>query len=230
MNKLRAGLPALPERMQKLPIDARGYCVPWFVEWIDGKPDFRVMDSRKFLQAIRFNKCWLCGEVVGKNKTFVLGPMCTVSRTTSEPPSHYDCAHFAVRACPFMILPTAQYRKAALPEQAHEAAGIALMHNPTVMALWTCSFYKPFNVGAEIGKAGVLITVGEPTAVEWYHRGRHATREEVIAGINVGLPKLRELAESQGASSVQEFQRAYDRSLAFLPKEAKENYVLGGVE
>lgn len=38
-TSLRADLPPLPPRMQRLPVDERGYPVSFFVAWPDGKPD-----------------------------------------------------------------------------------------------------------------------------------------------------------------------------------------------
>src|SRR5215831_17681946 len=65
----------MPDRIKKLPISPQGYPVPWFVPWIgdDGKqsetglgtPDFRMMDSDKFKQALKHNRCWICGELMG---------------------------------------------------------------------------------------------------------------------------------------------------------------------
>jgi hypothetical protein len=40
-GRLRPELTELPLRMRGLPLDERGYPVPWFVAWIDGKPEFR---------------------------------------------------------------------------------------------------------------------------------------------------------------------------------------------
>ena len=48
--KLRAELEALPARLHFLPVDERGYPVPWFVAWRDGKPEFRAME---FLYRVR---------------------------------------------------------------------------------------------------------------------------------------------------------------------------------
>ena len=42
-------LPPMPSRIAALPVDERGYPVPWFVAWIDGKPEFRCADPAKFL-------------------------------------------------------------------------------------------------------------------------------------------------------------------------------------
>lgn len=47
----------LPARMRDLPIDDRGYPVPWFVAWVDGKPEFRAMDQEKFIRALREKLC-----------------------------------------------------------------------------------------------------------------------------------------------------------------------------
>ena len=43
MTALCKDLPPLPRRFLGLPIDDRGYPVPWFVHWVDGKPDFRLV-------------------------------------------------------------------------------------------------------------------------------------------------------------------------------------------
>jgi hypothetical protein len=45
---LKPTLESLPVRLQGLPIDERGYPVPWFVAWENGKPEFRAMDPLKF--------------------------------------------------------------------------------------------------------------------------------------------------------------------------------------
>ena len=51
----------MPLRMQRLARDARGFPVPWFVQWFNagepceygyGTPDFRVADIRKLGQAV----------------------------------------------------------------------------------------------------------------------------------------------------------------------------------
>ena len=45
--QLRAELEPLPPRMQTLSIDERGYPVPWFVDWVEGRPEFRAMNPQK---------------------------------------------------------------------------------------------------------------------------------------------------------------------------------------
>ena len=53
----------MPDRMKLLPIDDRGYPVPWFVDWIDGKPEFRAMDPTKWRRAVTEQRCWTCGGI-----------------------------------------------------------------------------------------------------------------------------------------------------------------------
>lgn len=219
MTALRAGLPALPPRMAKLPIDARGYPVPWFVKWIEGKPDFRVIEFEHFARALRFGNCWICGEHVGVFKTFVLGPMCTISRTTSEPPCHHDCASFAAMACPFMILPRANRRLANLPANKIEAAGIHLPRNPGAFALWTTSSFKPFRVPSNgESNPGVLLTVGDPSSVEWYAAGARCGREPVMESIDSGFHHLWTVAKTEGIEAQIELENAYAKVCAlYLP-------------
>jgi hypothetical protein len=47
----RPGLPPVPWRLRARPIH-RGYPVPWFVAEVDGVPDFRIVDSRKYTPAL----------------------------------------------------------------------------------------------------------------------------------------------------------------------------------
>src|SRR6516164_3611940 len=105
--QLHDGLEPLPDKLKHLPIDERGYPVPWFVDWVDGKPEFRAMDGRKFRDAIKKRLCWVCGDRLGINLAFLAGPMCGINRTSAEPPSHYICAAWSARNCPFLNNPHA---------------------------------------------------------------------------------------------------------------------------
>jgi hypothetical protein len=217
MNLLRKGLPALPARMLRLEVDARGYPVPWFVQWIKGEPDFRVVSPKKFQQALRFNNCWICGERLGVRKTFVMGTLNIVNRVTSEPACHIDCARFAAMACPFMLLPKAQYRTATLPQGAHMPPNM-LDRNPGCVALWTTKTFK-----IEPGANGTrLIVVSSPVAVDWYAMGLPATRKQVMVSIEDGLAKLWApvqaiLSERERIAQMVAFENAYARSLQYLP-------------
>jgi hypothetical protein len=210
MTVLREGLPQLPERMRSLPIDTRGYPVPWFVAWVNGEPDFRIADGQKLYRALRQGCCWVCGEPVGKFKTCVIGPMCAVNRTTAEPPCHLECAIFAATACPFLRLPRAQRRDANIPDGLQDPAGMKILRNPGVTLLWTTTSCRRWDVDD-----GVLFRLGSPSEVRWYCQGRTATRAEVLESIDSGMPSLRELADKEG-SGVQ-LQQQYNDMLRLLP-------------
>ena len=48
-NTYAKGLPERPDHIMRLPVDGRGYPVPYFASYFDGKPDFRVIDRDKVI-------------------------------------------------------------------------------------------------------------------------------------------------------------------------------------
>jgi hypothetical protein len=202
----------VPQRVTKLPVDERGYPVPWFVMWIDGKPDFRVIDGAKMSLAIKEKRCWICGDKLGVNLAFVIGPMCAINRVISEPPSHRDCAIFALQACPFLSRPKMRRNEFNIPEGCSHPAGIPIDRNPGVMLLWMTRTYQPFS-----DDTGVLFRLGEPTELHWYTEGRAASRDEVMESIEKGLPLLRSIAEQQGKMATGQLDRMLGEALKLLP-------------
>lgn len=196
--QLRKDLPPLPTRMKRRPVDARGYPVPWFVEWVNGVPDFRIMDGRKRARAITQRLCWLCGEPLQHEVAFVIGPMCAVNRTSAEPPCHLECATFAAIACPFLARPHMRRREAGLPEDAHSAAGVGIRRNPGVALVWVTRTYRPFNDG----QGGWLLHLGDPINVRCYAEGRTASAEEIAESIRTGIPLLDAECDREPAHSV----------------------------
>lgn len=215
-HPLRPGLPPLPKRIAALPRDKRGYPVPWFVQWIHGEPEFRIADRRKVPLCINERRCWTCGEPIGRELTFVLGPMCSINRISAEPASHAECALFAVQACPFLSRPEMVRRENGLPPQAalDNGPGVAIARNPGAIALWATRDYTLVR-----DQGGVLFRVGEPLRVRWFAEGRAATRAEVEHSIETGLPILQEMAESQGVEAVMALKSMYHAALRYLPAD-----------
>ena len=196
----RSDLPQLPKRMQRLPLDDRGYPVPWFVDWLDGKPVFQAMDPQKFQKAIQQKRCWLCGERLGVYMAFVIGPMCGVNRVSSEPPCHRDCAEYAVRACPFLTRPLARRNLRGIdPADVKRPAGVMIERNPGVSLLWITKSYKPFHA-----PNGILIRIGEAVDVSFWSQGRKASIEEIRTSVDSGLPILEGMAKNDGPSAESE--------------------------
>lgn len=202
-----------PDRIARLPLDHRGYPVPWFVALVDGQPDHRIVDNAKFPPAVKEQRCWICGDKLGRFLTFALGPMCTITRTVAEPPSHLECMRYAVQACPFLARPHAHRRDAQLPDGFQEAAGLPIQRNPGVVALWTTRGFRPFFDH----EGGILFQVGDPTDVVWYCAGRAATYAEVEASITSGLPVLQETAAQEGATATAALMAQLVRARQYLP-------------
>lgn len=205
----------VPPRLRLRPRH-KGHVVPYFVATIDGQPDFRVMDGERLDECVRFRKCWLCGDALGARGTFVIGPMCAVNRTSAEPPSHRDCATYAARACPFLIAPKKTRREGDLPAEVVEPAGQMLRRNPGVTLAWTTRRWQPWSPDGR----GLLFAIGDPETTEWWAQGRAATRDEVLASIDSGLPLLRAEADAEGPDAVAALERMTADALRYLPREA----------
>lgn len=191
--ELHPGLEPIPARLQHLSVH-RGYPVPWFVDWENGVPEFRIMDPVKFRRALIEKLCWVCGDKLGKHMTFVAGPMCGVNRTNAEPPCHLECAQWSARNCPFLSKPQMTRREMDKPFK--EAAGFAIKRNPGVTLLWITLGYETFRVSN-----GILLHMGPAERVEWWALGKPATRQQVIESVAGGLPTLQEMArQEEGAS------------------------------
>jgi hypothetical protein len=140
--------------------------------------------------------------------------MCTVTHTTSEPPSHRECAEWSLANCPFLTRPHMHRRTDRLPEETVAAPGHALERNPGAAALWITRGYKLLDDG----NGRKLIRVDDPSEpVEWYAEGRRATRAEVLESLESGMPSLEKLARDEGHEAYVQLHRQHKRALAYLP-------------
>jgi hypothetical protein len=201
----------IPYRMAGLPRDKHHRIVPWFVAWIDGQPDFRVIRPGGIHTALRDQTCWLCGQRLGRNVAFLIGPMCAVNRVTAEPGSHLDCALYAAKVCPFLTTPGMRRRESGV-EDAVVPAGVSIRRNPGVALVWVSRTWSTFPDGG----GGRLINVGDPVSATWLAEGRPATRTEVMASIDSGMPILRDMCE-QDLGALDALERSYQRALQVVP-------------
>lgn len=220
MADLNASIRDIPRPLgvDQLPVDQRGFVVPWFVDCgPDGdKPDHRCVDGRKFVRAVREHRCWVCGGKLGRVKASVIGPMCAVNRITSEPPCHPQCAGYAVKTCPFLTKPRARRNEKDLPEDRREAAGLALDRNPGVTVIWlSLEFSKPFSPMA--GQQGTLFELGPPHRVSWWREGRPATYLEAAEAFSSGLPALIQVAAQEGPEAITALAEATAKAVTLLP-------------
>jgi len=205
-------LPPLPERIKRLPMDARGFPVPWFVVWYDGKPDFRVTDADKKQLAVTARLCWVCGEPMGPDLCFVATPICAIYRDAPEPPCHRECGIFAAQACPFLTKPRMRRWESGMPEESVPAVGDVDM-SPGAAMLWITRSYRTREVDDDI-----VFEMGEPVEVLWIVEGRDATRAEAWESIKDQLSELTEHAQKRGPQAVQDLRRRFVKSLDLLPR------------
>lgn len=197
--------------MRTLPRDKHGRPVPWFVAFINGEPDFRVIRRGAIEEALQFKLCWVCGNALGSYAAFVIGPMCAVNRTCAEPPAHRDCATYSALACPFLTTPNMKRRERHLPDDRVDPAGIMIMRNPGVALVWVTRKWEEYPDP----DGNSLFDIGEPDQVYWYVHGRPATRAEVLASIESGLPILQEAADAHDEGHLLE--RDVARALELIP-------------
>lgn len=216
--------PDLPERMRRLPVDHRGFPVPWFVHFDEaGDPQFPIIEASKLMRAHKHDLCWVCGEQLGRYRASVIGPMCAINRTISEPQSHVECARFSARRCPFLSQPRmGRVPISKLPENRMAAAGDGIQRNPGVAGVWVeKAKTKPFRPP----NGGWLFELGDPYNVEWWCEGRPATRAEVEHSINTGLPLLietfgKEAPGPQREAAIKELARRCADTHQYLPQVA----------
>ena len=211
--RLRA-LP-LPSRMaQRLVVDARGAPVPWCVAWVQGQPDHRLVDTAKVTQALREGRCCLCGDPLGRHVSVVVGPSGVINRFSVEPPSHVECAVYAVQACPFLAQPQAVRHDHALPVGSRAPAGDMLRHHPRVSAIWTCRTFTLFPLDHGIG-----LDLGEPTAVQWWYAGHPASRAVCAAALETARTHLQ--AACASPQDRQQLRQALAQARRSLPQEGR---------
>lgn len=219
MSELNASIKdiRMPARMARRPISRKGFPVPYFVtvKNDEGDYDFRAIEAAPIIACVNRKLCWLCGEPLGQYQCFVIGPMCSINRVSSEPPSHRDCAEYAMQACPFLSKPNARRNEVGMPEEAKNnfVGGIGIKHNPGVMLLWITKSYRVVNDG----HGGILFEIGPPVELHWYKERRRATRPEIDEAIAKGLPYLRSVAAMENALPELEAQIA--RAQPLLPAE-----------
>jgi len=211
---IRPDLEPILDRMKYLKINENGYPIPWFVEYVHGKPVFGEIDLKKFASAVNLKLCWVCGGKMGVHKTFTLAPMHGLSLNSCEPPSHLECAEWSARNCPFLSDPSAKRREILnapkkpklfsfknitsficfwkkRPEPIDPAG---LKRNPGVTVLWTTKAYKLIPDG----NGGVLFYIGDLHNVKWYAKGKVATREQVETSVEEGFMAIQKLAKKEG--------------------------------
>lgn len=127
----------IPELMQDLPRDKRGYPVPAIVGYDNaGQPLFTINDTAKTNKQMAEQSCGICG------KGIPTGEMCMVGGPVSafhphggvyvDGPVHADCGRYALQVCPYLAAPNYSKRLDELPGKKNGTPFEILM-DPTVI-------------------------------------------------------------------------------------------------
>jgi hypothetical protein len=99
----------IPQRMQRLPRDARGYPIPAGV-FIDsaGTPQFTINNEAVRQKHIHEDRCSICGSKLIGGRWFVAGPRSAFLEHGAyyDPPMHDECVHYALKVCPYLAAPS----------------------------------------------------------------------------------------------------------------------------
>jgi len=102
----------VPNRMQHLERDHRGYPIPFVVlRDNEGTPHFTINDAHKVARCRKNDLCPICGRELLRGRWFLGGPMSALHPRGAyiDPPLHHECMRFAVQTCPYLI--NAKYTK-----------------------------------------------------------------------------------------------------------------------
>lgn len=155
----------MPPRVARMARDERGYPVPASIEWIKGKPDFRVIDPTAWRAAVQLRRCGICGETLGAHVAFVGGLKSIEGRVFTDLGMHRDCAEYALRVCPFLAMPGFNYARTK-PDDVMVYDFV----EPNQPDRFGLGITKGYEVRA-IGDAPVLVTK-EWVSVTWWKNGQ----------------------------------------------------------
>lgn len=173
MTALLKGLPSLPPRMRTLPRDADGQPIPYLLTQVATKFESELGPDLVLTTLCERKHCWICGEQLGRYAAFAGEPLTSVTRVSRTPPAHHDCAKYAAMT------------------------GLMQPKSLKVSLVWVTRTYD-----VQTTANGHVFVVGDAEQAFWFADGRSATREEVTAAMQEGLPDLYEIAKRGGDAAL----------------------------
>jgi hypothetical protein len=202
----------IPDRMKHLAVDARGYAVPFgVVRDADGLPHFGVNDEYERQRSIRRDLCSVCGKENLRGRWFVGGP-----RSAFDPqgayidmPMHDECAHYALRVCPYLAAPRYTGEIAGKKFAAARTEDVVMTVDPTTIPGRPPLFVAVMAVGQRmtggpLDHQNYVVPARPYRKIEfWCHGGRvDETEGWARAADECGypVPTLHRLSQSRNAA------------------------------
>jgi hypothetical protein len=101
----------MPGRVAALPRDPRGYPIPASAYAENGAANFTVIDQLVSSRLFHYNKCGICGTLLGRFRALVGGAKSMQFGLFTDIPMHVECAEYALAVCPFLAAPSFAYRR-----------------------------------------------------------------------------------------------------------------------
>ena len=184
----------VPRYMRGRPI-WNGFYVPYFVTWfkdrrqvhesvVGAEPHFPTIDKTREALCRRRRYCWICGRQMGTFMCFVMGPLSALQRISTEPPSHRECAVYAVQVCPFMVGGYDMPENPATNEGQQVIEQMSIK-NEQLNVIWVCHGYTLRPVDPSRGL--FVYQMDHATDILLYHRGKPATLAQAMERINAAV-------------------------------------------
>jgi len=112
----------MPERIARLKRDKRGYPITFVTALFeDGTADFSTLDEDRVGYVLAEKLCGVCAEEHEDIKCAIATPDEKERGIFRDPPMHFECANYALEACPFLA--------------SHDMSYIPVEYKPTGIAL-----------------------------------------------------------------------------------------------
>jgi len=154
----------IPAFLSHLKVTDKGYPIPYFVAYVDGKPDFRLLDPQKQVRCADMFLCGICGKKLFKKAYyFISGPQGYTNKISTDPAMHRECAEYSLNACPHLHIQKTVRREKGL-ERLHEEQSDWMADKPETMLLVKCDKYKRIMPD----KPGLWLISFRPISYETY--------------------------------------------------------------
>lgn len=141
----------IPSFLKHLKINDKGYPIPFFVAYVDGKPDFRLLDPKKQHYCIHQKLCAICGKKLFKDSYyFISGPIGYTNGVSTDPAMHRECAEYSINVCPHLHFEKSERRDKGIEHLKNEQ-DCMLEQKPPMILLVKAHKFKDFRNPANEG-------------------------------------------------------------------------------
>lgn len=182
----------LPELMQDMERDERGFPVPYNVAryLADNTPRFQINDDRRTEECIDKKLCTICGKTIPTNDQWLVGGPVSAFHPQGafmDSPMHKLCLHYALQVCPYMALRT--YTKKTEASKIDPAEfGYSGLLDPTMtgerVPFFAVVRVHDYEVVRRSPAQRFIKPLGEYPEVEFWRNGVVMTEEEMTQAWN----------------------------------------------